>query len=166
MPPVEKIQKGAFYRSCRKLPTPPSQTKPHLIVQVSKNSKKTKRPLTEPRLCYNQLKEKRQRKEESKMRKRIAVAVLMAALACIALVGCGAKKPVEPLDLTGNSEEKDTSDGYQAGYISMFRNPFGRVRSSCSARRFRPENWTERHELSRASLSNRWHQRWLAYRSR
>jgi hypothetical protein len=29
--------------------------------------------------------------------------------------------------------------------ISMFRNPFGRVRSSCSARRFRPENWTERH---------------------
>ena len=49
---------------------------------------KTKRPLTEPRLCYNQLKEKRQRKEESKMRKRIAVAVLMAALACIALVGC------------------------------------------------------------------------------
>ena len=144
MPPVEKIQKGAFYRSCRKLPTPPSQTKPHLIVQVSKNSKKTKRPLTEPRLCYNQLKEKRQRKEESKMRKRIAVAVLMAALACIALVGCGAKKPVEPLDLTGNWEEKDTSDGYQAGYISMFRNPFGRVRSSCSMRRFRPENWTGR----------------------
>ena len=39
----------------------------------------------------------------------------------------------------------------------MFRNPFGRVRSSCSARRFRPENWTERHELSRASFSNRWH---------
>ena len=29
--------------------------------------------------------------------------------------------------------------------ISMFRNPFGRVRSSCSARHFRPENWTERH---------------------
>ena len=29
--------------------------------------------------------------------------------------------------------------------ISMFRNPFGRVRSSCSVRRFRPENWTERH---------------------
>ena len=39
----------------------------------------------------------------------------------------------------------------------MFRNPFSRVRFSCSARRFRPENWTERHELSRASLSNRWH---------
>ena len=51
-------------------------------------------------------------------------------------------------------------------YLHMFRNPFGRVRSSCSARRFWPENWTERHELSRASLSNRWHQRWLAYRSR
>ena len=29
--------------------------------------------------------------------------------------------------------------------ISMFRNLFGRVRSSCSARHFRPENWTERH---------------------
>ena len=29
--------------------------------------------------------------------------------------------------------------------ISMFRNPFGRVRSSCSVRRFRPENWTEQH---------------------
>ena len=29
--------------------------------------------------------------------------------------------------------------------ISMFRNPFGRLRSSCSARRFRPENWTEQH---------------------
>ena len=29
--------------------------------------------------------------------------------------------------------------------ISMFRNLFGRVRSSCSVRRFRPENWTERH---------------------
>ena len=50
--------------------------------------------------------------------------------------------------------------------ISMFRNPFGRVRFGCSARRFRPENWTEMHELSRASFSNRWHQRWLAYRSR
>ena len=43
-------------------------------------------------------------------------------------------------------------DGYclnldlpQLRRISMFRNPFGRVRSSCSARRFRPENWTERH---------------------
>ena len=24
-------------------------------------------------------------------------------------------------------------------------NPFGRVRSSCSVRHFRPENWTERH---------------------
>ena len=39
----------------------------------------------------------------------------------------------------------------------MFRNPFGRVRSSCSVRHFWPENWTERHELSRASFSNRWH---------
>ena len=29
--------------------------------------------------------------------------------------------------------------------ISMFRNLFGRVRSSCSVRHFRPENWTERH---------------------
>ena len=34
---------------------------------------------------------------------------------------------------------------YQDALISMFRNPFGRVRSSCSARHFRPENWTERH---------------------
>ena len=31
------------------------------------------------------------------------------------------------------------------GKALMFRNPFGRVRSSCSVRRFRPENWTERH---------------------
>ena len=30
---------------------------------------------------------------------------------------------------------------------------------------FQPENWTERHELLRASFSNRWHQRWLAYHS-
>ena len=74
------------------------------------------------------------------MRKRIAVAVLMAALACIALVGCGAKKPVEPLDLTGNWEEKDTSDGYQAGYISMFRNPFGRTRFNFLMRLFRPKS--------------------------
>ena len=51
------------------------------------------------------------------MRKRIIAAVLMATLACIAMIGCGAKKPAEPLDLTGNWEEKDTSDGYQAGYI-------------------------------------------------
>ena len=29
--------------------------------------------------------------------------------------------------------------------ISMFRNPFGRARSSCSARRFQPENWTKQH---------------------
>lgn len=51
------------------------------------------------------------------MRKRIIAAALMAVLACIALVGCGEKKKAEPLDLTGNWEEKDTSDGYQAGYI-------------------------------------------------
>ena len=42
----------------------------------------------------------------------------------------------------------------------MFRNPFGRVRSSCSARRFRPENWTKQHELdqikSLALLSKLW----------
>ena len=51
------------------------------------------------------------------MRKRIIAAALMAVLACIALVGCGEKKKAEPLDLTGNWEEKDTSDGYRAGYI-------------------------------------------------
>ena len=37
-------------------------------------------------------------------------------------------------------------------YLHMFRNPFGRVRSSCSARRFRPENWTKQHELSQSNF--------------
>ena len=39
-------------------------------------------------MWYNQLKAIRRRKEESKMRKRIIAAVLMAVLACIMLVGC------------------------------------------------------------------------------
>ena len=39
-------------------------------------------------MCYNQLKAMCQRKEESKMKKRIIAAVLMAVLACIMLVGC------------------------------------------------------------------------------
>lgn len=57
------------------------------------------------------------------MRKKIIAAVLMATLACIMLVGCGGSKttssssPAEPLDLTGNWEEKDKGDSYQAGYI-------------------------------------------------
>ena len=59
-------------------------------------------------MCYNQLKAIRQRKEESKMRKRIVVTVLMAALTCLLLMGAAA--PAKPLDLVGNWEEKDKGD--------------------------------------------------------
>lgn len=49
------------------------------------------------------------------MRKRIVAAVLIAALACLFLMGAAA--PAKSLDLTGNWEEKDKGDSYQAGYI-------------------------------------------------
>ena len=48
--------------------------------------------------------------------------------------------PAVELSYLDESQQRDFLEA-----ISMFRNPFGRVRSSCSARRFRPENWTERH---------------------
>lgn len=57
------------------------------------------------------------------MKRKIIAAVLMAVLACVAFVGCGnsnttsSTTPVEPLDLTGNWEEKDKGESYQAGYI-------------------------------------------------
>ncbi|WP_243111172.1 hypothetical protein [Faecalibacterium sp. OM04-11BH] len=91
------------------------KTKPIWLCKSPKIPKNTKRSLSEPRLCYNQLKAIRQRKEESKMRKRIVVTVLMAALTCLLLMG--AASPAKPLDLVGNWEEKDKGDSYQAGYI-------------------------------------------------
>ena len=61
-------------------------------------------------MCYNQLKAIRQRKEESKMRKRIVVTVLMAALTCLLLMGAAA--PAKPLDLVENKKKK--------GIMSLF----------------------------------------------
>lgn len=49
------------------------------------------------------------------MRKRIVATVLIATLACLFLMGAAA--PAKSLDLTGNWEEKDKGDSYQAGYI-------------------------------------------------
>lgn len=49
------------------------------------------------------------------MRKRIVATVLIATLACLFLMGAAA--PARSLDLTGNWEEKDKGDSYQAGYI-------------------------------------------------
>ena len=49
------------------------------------------------------------------MRKRIVATVLIATLACLFLMG--AAPPAKSLDLTGNWEEKDKGDSYQAGYI-------------------------------------------------
>lgn len=58
------------------------------------------------------------------MKKKIAL-LFSVLFACALLAGCGAsaasasKQPEvkEPLDLTGNWEEKDAEDSYQAGYI-------------------------------------------------
>lgn len=108
-------EKGVFRGSCYQHPPHLHKTKPIRLCKSPKISKITKRPLSEPRLCYNQLKAIRQRKEELKMRKRIVVAVLMAALTCLLLMGAAA--PAKPLDLVGNWEEKDKGDSFQAGYI-------------------------------------------------
>ena len=65
-PRVEKIQKRRFRRYSCKNPPHLHKTKPIRLCKSPKIPKNTKRPLSELRLWYNQLKAIRQRKEESK----------------------------------------------------------------------------------------------------
>ena len=62
-------EKGVFQRSSCQHPPHPHKTKRLSLCNIPNFPKNTKRPLSEPRLCYNQLKAIRQRKEESKHEK-------------------------------------------------------------------------------------------------
>ena len=59
-------EKGVFRGSCCQHPPHLHKTKPIRLCKSPNFPKNTKRPISEPRLCYNQLKAIRQRKEESK----------------------------------------------------------------------------------------------------
>lgn len=59
-------EKGVFQRSPYQHPPHLHKSKPIRLCKSPNFPKNTKRPISEPRLCYNQLKAIRQRKEESK----------------------------------------------------------------------------------------------------
>lgn len=62
----DQNKKGVFQCPSRQHPPHLHKTKPFRLCKSPKIPKNTKRPLSEPRLCYNQLKATSQRKGESK----------------------------------------------------------------------------------------------------